>query len=105
MALARGAAVDTFTDAPETGNFILVDAISGASIAAGVVTRRSAEADEANADTFVLTRAILERGLCADIKDQPQFEAEFRRRANEVALILRAAGISVEIESPPDYSI
>lgn len=105
VALARGAAIDTFKDAPETGSFILVDAISGASIAAGVVTSVSAEADAANADTFVLTRAILERGLCADIKDQPQSEAEFRRRANEVALILRAAGISVEIESPPDYSI
>jgi bifunctional enzyme CysN/CysC len=48
---------------------------------------------------------MLERGLNADIKDQPQAESEFRRRANEVALILRAAGVAVEIESPPDYSI
>jgi bifunctional enzyme CysN/CysC len=105
VALGRAAAIDAFADAPETGSFMLVDAISGASIAGGVVTAVSAEAAKANADTFVLTRAILERGLCADIKDRPQAEAEFRRRANEVALILRGAGVAVEIESPPDYSI
>ncbi len=105
IALGRAAAIDTFADAPETGSFMLVDAITGASIAGGVVTAVSAEAAETNADTFVLTRAMLERGLNADIKDQPQAESEFRRRANEVALILRAAGVAVEIESPPDYSI
>jgi bifunctional enzyme CysN/CysC len=105
IALGRAAAIDTFADAPETGSFMLVDAISGSSIAGGVVTAVSSEAAETNADTFVLTRAMLERGLNADIKDKPQEETEFSRRANEVALILRAAGVAVEIESPPDYSI
>ncbi len=105
IALGRAAAIDTFADAPETGSFMLVDAITGASIAGGVVTAVSSEAAEASADTFVLTRAMLERGLCADIKDRADQEAEFRRRANEVALILRAAGVAVEIESAPDYSI
>jgi bifunctional enzyme CysN/CysC len=105
IALGRAAAIDTFADAPETGSFMLVDAITGASIAGGIVTEVSATAAETNSDTFILTRAILERGLNADIKDQPQAESEFRRRANEVALILRAAGVAVEIESPPDYSI
>ena len=105
IALARGAAIDTFADAPETGSFMLVDAITGASIAGGIVTEVSAEAARTGEHTFVLTRASLERGLCADIKDDPEAEPEFRRRANEVALILRAAGIAVEIESAPDYSI
>lgn len=105
VALARGAAIDTFAHAPETGSFMLVDAITGASVAGGVVTAVSAEAADADADTFVLTRAMLERGLCEDLKDKPDQELEFRRRANEVALILRAAGVRVEIESPPDYSI
>jgi bifunctional enzyme CysN/CysC len=105
VALGRAAAIDAFADAPETGSFMLVDAITGASIAGGVVTSASSEAAETKSDTFVLTRAMLERGLNADIKDRPQAEAEFRRRANEVALILRAAGVAVEIESPPDYSI
>jgi bifunctional enzyme CysN/CysC len=105
IALARAAAVDTFADAPETGSFMLVDAISGASIAGGIVTAAYAEAALADETTFLLTRAMLERGLNSDIRDRPGTEAEFRRRANEVALILRAAGINVEIESPPDYSI
>jgi bifunctional enzyme CysN/CysC len=105
IALGRAAAIDTFGEAPETGSFMLVDAITGGSIAGGVVTEVSATAAETNSDTFILTRAMLERGLNADIKDQPQAESEFRRRANEVALILRAAGVAVEIESPPDYSI
>jgi bifunctional enzyme CysN/CysC len=105
IALGRPAAIDTFADAPETGSFMLVDAITGASIAGGVVTAAKAEAAAADENTFVLTRAMLERGLNADLRDRPQTEAEFRRRANEVALILRSAGINVEIESAPDYSI
>ena len=84
---------------------MLVDAITGASIAGGVVSVAKAEAAAADENSFVLTRAMLERGLNADLLDRPQTEAEFRRRANEVALILRAAGINVEIESAPDYSI
>ena len=64
-----------------------------------------AEAAAADENTFLLTRAMLERGLNSDLADKPQAEAEFRRRANEGALILRSAGIDVEIESPPDYSI
>jgi bifunctional enzyme CysN/CysC len=105
IALARPAAIDTFGEAPETGSFMLVDAITGASIAGGVVTAAKAEAALADENTFVLTRAMLERGLSADLRDIPGAEAEFRRRANEVALILRSAGINVEIESAPDYSI
>jgi bifunctional enzyme CysN/CysC len=105
IALARPAAIDTFGEAPETGSFMLVDAITGASIAGGVVTAAKAEAALADENTFVLTRAMLERGLNADLRDLSGSEAEFRRRANEVALILRSAGIDVEIESAPDYSI
>ena len=106
IALGRTAAIDTFADAPETGSFVLVDAITGASVAGGVITAAKAEAAEADENTFLLTRAMLERGLNADLSGTPHSEGEFRRRANEVALILRAAGINVEIESPPDdYSI
>ena len=35
----------------------------------------------------------------------PGSEVEFRRRANEVALILRSAGIAVKIEGPQDFQI
>ena len=105
IALGRPAAIDTFADAPETGSFMLVDAITGASVAGGVVSLAKTEAAEADENSFVLTRAMLERGVNADLGDNPQAEAEFRRRANEVALILRAAGVNVEIESADDYSI
>ncbi len=105
LALGRAVALDKFADAPETGGFMLVDAITGASIAGGVVTSASATAAEARPDAFVLTRALLERGLCSDLKDAPGTEQELRRRADEVALILRAAGVAVVIESSQDYSI
>ena len=105
IALGRPTALDTFVDAQETGSFMLVDAITGASIAAGVVTEASNQATEQAGDTFMLTRAMLERGLCADLIASGGSETEFSRRANEVALILRAAGVKVEVESPPDYQI
>lgn len=105
IALGRPTAIDTFSGAQETGSFMLVDAITGASVAAGVVTEASNLAAEQASDTFILTRSMLERGLCADIVAGGGSEAEFSRRANEVALILRAAGVKVEVESPPDYQI
>ncbi len=105
IALGRAAAIDTFGEAPETGSFMLVDAITGASIAGGIVTNAKPEAAEADENTFLLKRSVLEAGLNSDLGDRPETQAEFRRRANEVALILRAAGINVEIETPPDYSI
>ncbi len=105
IALGRKTALDRFADAPETGSFMLVDAISGATVAGGVVTSASEEADKAGSSAFLLTRAMLRRGLSSDLADTAANEAEFNRRANEVALILRAAGIAVEIEALPDYQI
>jgi bifunctional enzyme CysN/CysC len=104
VALGRATAIDRFTEAPETGSFMLVDAITGATIAGGIVT--AASPDIQNQDNvFILTRAMLGRGLCSDLPDTPEGEAEFRRRANEVSLLLRSAGVAVEIESLPDYVI
>jgi len=103
--LGRAAAVDPFANAPETGGFMLVDALTGASVAGGVVTSASATPGKDAENVFVLTRAMLERGLCADLKDAANAEQEFRRRANEVALILRAAGVAVKVEGPQDFQI
>ncbi|MGQ0674353.1 MAG: sulfate adenylyltransferase subunit 1 [Hyphomicrobium sp.] len=103
--LGRPSAVDPFANAPETGSFMLVDAVTGASVAGGVIASASASAGAAKDNVFVLTRAMLERGVCADLRDQASAEPEFRRRANEVALILRAAGVSVKIEGPQDFQI
>ena len=105
LALGRATAIDKFAEAPETGSFMLVDAITGASVAGGVVTSASSDIAASDGDVFVLTRSMLSRGLSSNLGGSPEDEAEFRRRANEVALILRAAGVAVEIEALPDYSI
>ncbi len=105
IALGRPTAVDRFVEAPETGSFMLVNAITGATVAGGVVTSASPEGTKAGEEVFVLTRALLARGLCSDLADTPEAEAEFRRRANEVALILQGASVAVEIEELPDYQI
>ena len=103
--LGRATAIDPFVNAPETGSFMLVDAVTGASVAGGIITSASASGSRAEENTFLLTRAMLERGLCSDLKDVPNSEQEFRRRANEVALILRTAGVAVKIEGPQDFQI
>jgi bifunctional enzyme CysN/CysC len=105
VALGRPTALDRFVEAPETGSFMLVNAVTGATVAGGVVTSASPEGAKSGEDVFVLTRAMLARGLCSDLPDTLEAEAEFRRRANEVALILQGAGVAVEIEELPDYQI
>ncbi len=104
LALGRATAIDRFAEAQETGSFMLVDAISGATIAGGTVTAASPDIQQQD-NVFLLTRAMLARGLCADVPNTPEGEAEFRRRTNEVALLLRSAGVAVEVESLPDYVI
>ena len=104
IALGRATAMDRFIEAPETGSFMLVDAISGATIAGGIVISASPDA-KIQDNIFILTRAMLNRGLCADLQNSPEHDKEFRRRANEVALLLRSAGVAVEIEDAPEYSI
>jgi bifunctional enzyme CysN/CysC len=47
---------------------------------------------------LVLNRTLLAKGLCADLGDSAADEAEFNRRAQEVALLLRSAGVPVLVE-------
>ncbi len=101
IALGRAVAVDLFSDLSGTGNFLVVDAITGASLAAGVVTAVNAKPDSRETHQFVLTREMLARGLCRDLGTTGAEREEFLRRANEAALILRAAGVSVKIEAIP----
>ena len=42
--------------------------------------------------------SAIARGLCADLGDSPADTAEFHRRAQEVALLLRSVGVPVLIE-------
>ncbi len=93
--LARPIAADLFADSPSTGAFMIVDAVTGAAVAGGVINGVSAALANNDAAAFTLTEEMLWRGLCADLQNSEEGIAEFRRRANEVAIILRAAGVSV----------
>jgi bifunctional enzyme CysN/CysC len=97
--LGRSAAVDRFSDLPATGSFMLVDPISGASVAGGVVATVHGRKKTTPQSTFRLTRDLLARGIGADLgPTDGSADQELRRRANEVAILLREAGVPVEIE-------
>ena len=101
IALGRPAAIDVFTDISETGTLMIVDAVTGASIAGGVATAVNAKSDAPGDGHFILTREMLSNGLCRDLSLSSTDREEFMRRANEAAILLRAAGVSVAIEPPP----
>jgi bifunctional enzyme CysN/CysC len=96
--LGRPAAIDLFRDLPLTGNFVLVSALDGATVAGGVITWAQAGAPAVGDDVLVLNRELLARGVCADLGDSPADMAEFNRRAQEVAVLLRSVGVPVLIE-------
>ena len=96
--LGRSAALDLFSRQRETGGFMLVDPVSGASVAGGVVTGVQAPKAAPRSGAFQLTREALARGIGADLPGDTGSEQELRRRANEVAILMRGAGVAVEIE-------
>jgi sulfate adenylyltransferase subunit 1 len=96
--LGRATALDLFRDLPLTGNFVLVSAVDGATVAGGVITWVQTGASAVGDNVLVLDRARL-AGLCSDLGDSPQDQAEFERRAEEVAILLRSAGVPVLIET------
>jgi len=96
--LGRATSLDLFRDLPATGNFILVSAIDGATVAGGVITWAQSGAPAVGENVLVLDRALLARGLCADLGDSPADTAEFHRRAQEAAILLRSAGVPVLVE-------
>jgi bifunctional enzyme CysN/CysC len=99
---SRPVALDTFAAVAALGGIALIDAVSGQTVAAGIATEASAKAPAAGDGAFVLTRALLRDGLAADLGARldavdAAAEAELRRRANEVALLLNAAGVRVSV--------
>lgn len=101
ISLGRSAAIDVFAETPDTGTLLLVDAVTGATVAGGIATAVSAKSEVPIDGHFVLTRAMLSNGLCRDLSLSSVDREEFMRRANEAAILLRAAGVSVAIEPPP----
>jgi len=101
ISLGRAAAIDVFAETPETGTLLLVDSVSGATVAGGVATAVNAKAEAPVEGHFILKRDMLANGINRDLSMSSNDREEFMRRANEVAIILRAAGVSVAIEPPP----
>jgi bifunctional enzyme CysN/CysC len=102
IALGRVAAVDPFSELEETGTFLLVDALTGATLAAGIVAAASegAAMPIAARPSFRLTRGMLAEGLCSDLGTSEADGREFRRRAREVLRLLGAAGVAAGYEDP-----
>ncbi len=101
ISLGRPAAIDVFTVTAETGTLLIVDAVTGASVAGGVAIAITAKTEPTGEGHFVLTREMLANGLCRDLSSSQSDREEFKRRANEVAILLRAAGVPVAIEPEP----
>ena len=100
--LARSTALDEFAAFPATGSFLLVNAVSGATIAGGTVTaacaRLGREAGTSTDGVFTLTREMLARGVCADLAQHGGVDPEFRRCAGEIIRLMQSAGIAVRSE-------
>jgi len=96
--LGRPTSLDLFSELPATGNFVLVSAVDGTTAAGGVITWAQSGASAVGDNVFVLDRELLARGLCSDLGNSPADLAEFHRRAQEAAILLRSVGIPVLIE-------
>jgi bifunctional enzyme CysN/CysC len=96
--LGRATVAEPFAEQRDTGSFVLVDSLTGATVAGGVVAEPRASAANSGASTFRLTRTLLKQGLGADLGNDAASEQELRRRAEEVAILLRGAGVAVELE-------
>ena len=102
ISFGRPTALDPFGNHQETGTFLLVDALTGATFAAGTVIAARAEDPSRVAphSSFRITYDMLARGLCADLGESEADAGEYRRRAREVARLFQAAGIAVSVEDP-----
>ena len=92
ISLGRQVALDRFDVISATGRFVLVDALTGVTVAAGVVISMSNAAGQEDTTVFQLTDAILFAGVCADLgRDDP----EFAKRATAAVELLLTAGVAV----------
>jgi bifunctional enzyme CysN/CysC len=99
LKLGRRIALDLFASARDTGAVMIVDALTGATVAGGAVTvvvDRAVERPSSHA--FRITRAALAGGVCRDLGTSEIDKEEFTRRAGEVAILLRSAGVAVALE-------
>jgi len=97
LTLARPTALDRFADHKSTGALVLVDALTGATLAGGATVALDESAAGTESVRFHLTTAMLAEGVCSGLEAT---SIEFRRRALAVAELLAAAGVDTELEQP-----
>jgi bifunctional enzyme CysN/CysC len=97
IALGKTTAVDVFGDQGETGTFLLVDLLTGETLAAGVIAAAEEEGSAVKSACFHLTRDLLS-GLCADLGCSDRDVAEYRRRAHEVLRLFEKAGVAAVLD-------
>ena len=98
ITLGRAVALDTFVACAATGSFLIVDAVSGATVAGGTVTRATVGAShKQQSATFNVTRTMLETGLCSDLVGRADTEAELQRRGAAVVALMWEAGITAKL--------
>ena len=76
----------------------VLHADDGATVAGGVISWAQAGAPTVGDNVLVLNRALLADGLCSDLGESHADLAEFERRAQQVAILLRSAGVPVLVE-------
>src|SRR5262249_27655806 len=66
--LGRASVIEPFAEQPDTGRFLIIDAVTGATVAGGVVTSvEGSEGGQPAGGGFRLTRALLRQGVAADL--------------------------------------
>ncbi|MEM1371230.1 MAG: hypothetical protein AAGG72_03260, partial [Pseudomonadota bacterium] len=118
LQLARVTVLDPFADGTGLGTFMVVDALTGQSVAGGVVSEvatasfkvapraggaltgagHGAESSEDGRSILVLNEAVLRAGLCSDLGQSASDRAELKRRAYEVRDLLQSTDLSVYVE-------
>ncbi len=92
IVLTRPSPLDPFSEIPTTGAFVLVDVISGATVAGGIVRSIMDFGNNAHEHGFRLSQDMLAADLCRDLAI---YDPEFRRRADAVVRLFESAGLDV----------
>jgi bifunctional enzyme CysN/CysC len=95
ISLARPVALDRFMATAHTGVFVVVDPITGGTVAGGVAKALWSTVAASDKPVFRLTKEHLAAGLCAGLKVS---DPEFQRRAVEAVRLIEAAGIGVRLD-------
>ena len=102
--LGRRTALDIFASARDTGAVMIVDALTGATVAGGAVTVVEAGAVERPSSMPSYHPRSPAGGVCRDLGASEKDKEEFTRRAGEVAILLRSAGVAVALGTLIDFA-